>query len=434
MDWKSIYKSKVVTAREAISHIKSGDAIVTAFGCGQPYAVERALADDFERLHDVTIHSMIYLKETPWIDDKFKGHIRYNTLFASASNRKAITEGKVDYTPCHFSEIPMVLKEYIKPRVTMMSVTPPDENGYVSLGTTVDYIESTLHYCDLKIAQVNKYMPYTYGNAVKHISEFDYFVECDEPLPEVPSAPLSDVELAIGRNCASLIKNGDCIQLGIGGIPNAICENLKDKKDLGLHSELVGDGVVPLLKSGVINNSKKQTHTGKTVLGLAFGTKVLFDYINQNKDVEIHPIEYVNNPYEIAKNDNFISINSCLQVDLMGQVVSDSIGLNQFSGAGGQVDFVRGATMSKGGKSIIAMPSTAKNNSISKIVPTITANSAITTSRNDVDCIVTEYGIAELKGKTLKDRAKALIEIAHPDFRNDLIKVFEERFKTDYSK
>lgn len=434
MHWKSIYESKVVTAQEAVSHIKSGDAIVTAFGCGQPYAIEKALADDFERLHDVTIHSMIYLKETPWIDDKFSGHISYNTLFASASNRKAITEGKADYTPCHFSEIPKVLKEYIKPRVTMMSVTPPDKNGYVSLGTTVDYIESTLHYCDLKIAQVNKFMPYTYGGAVKHISEFDYFVECDEPLPEVPSASLSDIELAIGRNCASLIKDGDCIQLGIGGIPNAICENLKDKKDLGLHSELVGDGVVPLLKSGVINNSKKQTHTGKTVLGLAFGTKVLFDYINQNKNVEIYPIEYVNNPYEIAKNDNFVSVNSCLQVDLMGQVVSDSIGLNQFSGAGGQIDFVRGATMSKGGKSIIAMPSTAKNNTISKIVPTITANSAITTSRNDVDSIVTEYGIAELKGKTLKDRAKALIEIAHPDFRSDLIKVFEERFKTDYSK
>lgn len=432
MDWESAYKNKVVTAQEAVNHIRSGDAIVTAFGCGQPYAIERVIADDYERLHDVTIHNMIYLKETPWIDDKFKGHIRFNTFFASASNRKAISEGKVDYTPCNFSEIPIILKEYIKPRVAILSVTPPDENGYVSLGTNADYIESTLHYCDLKIAQVNKYMPYTYGSTIKHISEFNYFVEYDESLPEVPSAPLSDVELAIGRNCASLIKDGDCIQLGIGGIPNAICENLKDKKDLGLHSELVGDGVVPLLKSGVINNSKKQTHKGKTVLGLAFGTKVLFDYINQNKDVEIHPIEYVNNPYEIAKNDNFISVNSCLQVDLMGQVVSDSIGLTQFSGAGGQVDFVRGATMSKGGKSIIAMPSAAKNNTISKIVPTITANSAITTSRNDVDCIVTEYGIAELKGKTLKDRAKALIEIAHPDFRNDLIKVFEERFKTDY--
>lgn len=432
MDWKSVYNSKLVTAKEAVSHIKDGDAIVTAFGCGQPYGVEKALADDFERLHDVTIHNMIYLKETPWIEDKYNGHIRFNTFFASASNRKAITEGKADYTPCNFSEVPMVLREYIKPRVTMMSVTPPDENGYVSLGTTVDYIKSTLQYCELKIAQVNKFMPYTYGGAVCHISEFDYFVECDEPLPEVPSAPLSDVELAIGKNCASLINDGDCVQLGIGGIPNAICENLKDKKDLGLHSELVGDGVVPLLKSGVINNSRKQTHTGKTILGLAFGTKTLFDYIDKNENVEIHPIDYVNNPNEIAKNDNFISINSCLQVDLMGQVVSDSIGLNQFSGAGGQVDFVRGATMSKGGKSIIAMTSTAKNNTISKIVPTITANSAITTSRNDVDCIVTEYGIAELKGKTLKDRARELIEIAHPNFREELIKVYEERFKTAY--
>lgn len=432
MDWKKLYEERKVSAAEAVSHIKSGDSVVISMGCGQACAIDRALEDDYERLNDVTLHSMIYLGRTPWINEKFRGHIKYNTFFASGTNRKQITEGIVDYTPCNFSDIPYVLKNIIKPRVTVLSVTPPDNDGYVSLGTSVDYIETTLEYCEVKIAQVNKYQPRTHGSAIKHISEFDYFVEYDEPLPEVPSAPLTDTERAIGRNCASLIKDGDCIQLGIGGIPNAICEELKDKKNLGLHSELVGDGVVDLIKSGVINNSKKQTHTGKTVLGLAFGTKKLFDFIDNNPYVELHPINYVNNPYEIAKIDNFISVNSCLQVDLMGQVVSDSIGLNQFSGAGGQIDFVRGASMSKGGKSIIAMPSTAKNNTISKIVPTITENSSITTSRNDVDCIVTEFGIAELKGKTLKERAKALIKIAHPNFRNDLIKVFKERFHTEY--
>lgn len=432
MDWKKIYKEKIVSAKEAISHIKDGDSVVTAFGCGQPIAIEREIAANYKSFHNITMCNMIYLKETPWIEDKFKGHIRFNCFFASASNRKAISQGKADYTPCNFSEIPRALKEVVKPRVAIVTVCPPDENGYVSLGTSVDYIESTLHYCEVKIAQVNKYMPRTFGKAVKHISEFDYFVEYNEPLPEVSSVPLSDVERQIGKNCASLINDGDCIQLGIGGIPNAICEELKNKKDLGLHSELVGDGVVELLETGVINNSKKQTHNGKTVLGLAFGTKKLFDYINNNKNVEIHPIEYVNNPFEIAKNDNFISINSCLHVDLMGQVVSDSIGLNQFSGAGGQIDFVRGAAMSKGGKSIIAMPSTAKNNTISKIVPTITENSAVTTSRNDVDCIVTEYGIAELKGRTLKERAKALINIAHPDFRDELIEVYKQRFNSEF--
>ena len=309
---------------------------------------------------------------------------------------------------------------------------PPDENGYVSLGTNVDYIESTLDYCEVKIAQVNKYVPRTYGKAVKHISDFDYLVEMDEPLPEVPTLPLSDVEKTIGKYCASLINDNDCIQLGIGGIPNAICEELKNKKNLGLHSEMVGDGVVDLIKSGVINNSMKTIDKNKTVLGFAYGTKKLFDFINDNPDIEMHPIDYVNHPMNIAKIDNMVSVNSCIQVDLLGQVVSDMIGSRQISGVGGQVDFVRGATMSKGGRSIIAMPSTAKNNTVSKIVPTITDNSAITTPRNDVHYIVTEYGIANLKGQTVKNRARALINIAHPDFRNELKAEFKKRFNEDF--
>lgn len=423
-----LYKNKVISAEEAAALIKDGDRVVTTFGCCEPLGIERAIEKNYKNYKDVQISNMLILVDTPWVREEMKGHISYNCFFASGSNRKAISSGIADFTTCYFYEIPKVLKEVIKPRVGIYSVCPPDENGYVSLGTNVDYVESTLAYCDVKIAQVNKYVPRTFGKAMKHISEFDYFVEIDEPLPEVPSAPLTDVERAIGRNCASLINDGDCLQLGIGGIPNAICEELKNKKDLGLHSEMVGDGVVDLLKSGVINNSKKQTHTGKTVLGFAFGTTKLFDYINNNPDVEMYPIDYVNYPPNIALNDNVVSVNSCIQVDLMGQVVADTMGLIQFSGVGGQVDFVRGATMSKGGRSIIAMPSTTKHNTISKIVPTITENSAVTTTRNDVNCIVTEYGIAYLKGRTLKDRARALIKIAHPDFRNGLCEEFEKRF------
>lgn len=430
MDWKEIYNTKLVTAEEAISHIHDGDKIVTSFGCGEPRRIVRAMCENYSDFHDVQITSMLLLGETPWIDKKYKGHFSYNCFFASASNREAILNGDADFTTCYFYEIPKVLREVIKPRVTILSVCPPDENGFVSLGTNVDYIESTLDYCELKIAQVNKYVPRSHGEALKHVSEFDFFVEADEPLPEVPSIPVNDVERQIGRNCAALINDGDCIQLGIGGIPNAICEELKDKRNLGLHSEMVGDGVVDLIRAGVINNSKKTNHhRGKSLLGFAFGTKKLFDFMSDNPDIEMHPIEYINYPPVIAENDNMVSVNSCIQVDLQGQVVSDTIGLTQFSGVGGQVDFVRGSTMSKNGRSIIAMPSTAKNNTVSRIVPAITENSAVTTSRNDVNYIVTEFGIAQLKGKTMKERARELIKIAHPDFREYLCNVFEERFK-----
>ena len=430
MNWQEIYNAKLVTADEAISHIHDGDKIVTSFGCGEPRAVVRAMCEHYADFHNVQITSMLLLGETPWINEKYKGHFLYNCFFASASNRDAILNGDADYTSCYFYEIPKVLREVIKPRVTILSVCPPDENGFVSLGTNVDYIESTLDYCELKIAQVNKYVPRSHGEALKHISEFDFFVESDEPLPEVASIPISDVERQIGKNCASLINDGDCIQLGIGGIPNAICEELKNKRNLGLHSEMVGDGVVELIKSGVINNSKKTNHhRGKSLLGFAFGTKKLFDFMSDNPDIEMHPIEYINYPPVIAENDNMVSVNSCIQVDLQGQVVADTIGLTQFSGVGGQVDFVRGSTMSKGGRSIIAMPSTAKNNTVSRIVPTITENSAVTTNRNDVNYIVTEFGVAQLKGKTMKERARELIRIAHPDFRNYLSDIFEQRFK-----
>ena len=429
MVWKKIYDSRLKTPEEAIKLIKDGDRVVTAFGCCEPIGIERALVENYENYHDVQVTSMLLIGETPWVRDEVKGHFSFNSFFASGSSRKAIENGIADFTTCYFYEIPKVLREVVKPRVTIMSVSPPDENGYVSLGTNVDYIESTLAYCEVKIAQVNKYVPKTHGEAIKHVSEFDCFVEIDEPLPEVPSVENTEVEKAIGKHCASLINDGDCIQLGIGGIPNAICAELHDKKDLGLHSEMVGDGIIDLVKKGVINNSKKTLHHGKSILGFVFGTEKLFHFLDHNPAVEMHPIEYVNNPSVIAQNDNMVSVNSCLQVDLQGQVVSDTIGLTQFSGVGGQVDFVRGATMSKGGRSIIAMPSTAKGGTVSRIVPVITEYSAVTTTRNDVNYIVTEYGIAQLKGKTMKDRARALIMIAHPNFREALCNDFLERFK-----
>lgn len=431
MTWQEIYQSKLTTAEEAIKLIHNGDKVVAGFGCGEPLYVERTLASHYKEYKDVEIVNMLTLVESPWSTDEFKGHIKLNTLFASKSTRAAVNSGNSEFTTSHFYEIPEIIKNYICPRVSIVMVSPPDEHGYVSFGTTVDYTKGTTDYCDIVIAQVNKHMPRTFGNSIKHVRDFTCFVEYDEPLPEVIGGEISDVEMEIGKYCASLINDGDCLQLGIGGIPNAVCLQLKDKKDLGLHSELVGDGVVPLLESGVINNKRKVVNNGRTVLGAAFGSKILCDYINNNPSVEMHPIDYVNNPIEIAKNDNMVSINSCLQVDLLGQVVSDTIGLSQFSAVGGQVDFVRGATMSKGGRSIIAMPSTARKGTVSRIVPIITEGSAVTTPRNDVNYVVTEYGIAQLKGKTLKERTKELIRISHPKFRPALVLEYKKRFGSD---
>ena len=431
MTWQKIYRDKLTTAQEAIKLIEDGDKVVAGFGCGEPFGIERALVEHYEEYKDVEIINMLTLGDSPWCEPKMKGHFKLNCLFASSSNRKSISEGESEFTTSHFYEIPDIIENYICPRVSIVMVSPPDEHGYVSFGTTVDYTKGTTDYCEIVIAQVNKFMPRTFGNSFKHVRDFTCFVEIDEPLPEVKTVNISSVEMEIGKHCASLIKDGDCLQLGIGGIPNAVCAQLKDKKDLGLHSELVGDGVVELLEEGIINNKKKTVNRGRSVLGAAFGSEILNNYINNNPAVEMHPIDYVNNPGEIAKNDNMVSINSCLQVDLLGQVVSDTIGLSQFSAVGGQVDFVRGATMSKGGRSIIAMPSTARKGTVSRIVPLITEGSAVTTPRNDVNYVVTEYGIAQLKGKTLKERAKALIMIAHPAFRPHLIIEYRKRFKEE---
>lgn len=430
-NWREIYQSKLTTANEAIKFIHDGDKVVTGFGCGEPFGIERALVENYENYHDVEIISMLTLGDSPWCRPEMKGHFKLNCLFAAQSNRKAISLGVSEFTTSHFYEIPDLIKNYICPKVAIVMVSPPDEHGYVSFGTTVDYTRGTADYCDIIIAQVNKYMPRTFGNSFMHVRDFTCFVECNEPLPEVKSVDISETEMEIGKYCASLIKDGDCLQLGIGGIPNAVCAQLWDKKDLGLHSELVGDGVVDLLEAGIINNKKKNKNPFRTILGAAFGSEKLNNYINNNPSVELHPINYVNNPSVIAQNDNMVSINSCLQIDLLGQVVSDTVGLNQYSAVGGQVDFVRGATMSKGGRSIIAMPSTAKKGLISRIVPLITEGSAVTTPRNDVNYVVTEYGIAQLKGKTLKERAKALIKIAHPKFRPHLILEYKKRFNEE---
>ena len=307
-----------------------------------------------------------------------------------------------------------------------------NEHGYVSLGVSVDYTKGAAENSQLVIAQVNKNMPRTLGDSFLHVTQIGAFVELDTPVIELAPPKITDVERAIGENVAKLIKDGDTLQLGIGAIPDAVLLFLKEKNDLGIHTEMFSDGVVELVEAGVITNKAKTLHRGQSVATFLMGTRRLYDYVDNNPAVAMYPVDYVNDPYVIAKNDNLVSINSCVQIDIMGQVVSTSAGLRQISGVGGQIDFVRGANMSKGGRAVMAMPSTTGKGKISKIVPFLDQGSAVTTSRNDVNYVVTEYGIAQLRGKSLRKRAEALIEIAHPDFREELRAEFRRRYPRDY--
>lgn len=433
MDWKEIYKSRLVSAAEAVKHIKSGDRVVFGHCICEPPALVEALIDNKDAYKDVEIVHMVAMGKGLYTQPGMEKHFRHNAIFVGGSTRQAVNDGRADYTPCFFSQVPRMFKEgYLPVDVLMTQVSPPDEHGYCSLGTSVDYTKPALECAKKVIVQVNDQMPRTMGDSFVHVSDIDFFVEESRPLVELVPPVITNTEKAIGENCAKLIEDGSTLQLGIGAIPDAVLLFLKDKKDLGIHSEMFSDGVVELVEAGVITNKKKSLHRGKMVVTFLMGTKRLYDFVNGNPSVEMYPVNYVNDPVVIMKNYKMVSINSCVQVDLMGQVASETIGYKQFSGVGGQVDFVRGASMAPGGKSIIAMLSTAADDKISRIVPLLDEGAAVTTSRNDVHYIVTEYGIADLRGKTLKDRAKALIAIAHPKFRDQLIAEWERRFKTSY--
>lgn len=432
MDWKALYEQRKMTAQEAVSRIKSGDRVVISHAVSEPSYVIDALVANAAAYENVEIVHMVAMGKCEYAKPEMAGHFRHNALFVGGATREAVASGRGDYTPCFFYQIPQLFATSMPVDAALVTVTPPDENGMCSLGVSVDYTLAAVKNAALVIAQVNDQMPYTGSQSLVSVEKIDCFVEHSAPIIELAPPRIGDVERAIGEHCAALIRDGDTLQLGIGAIPDAVLLFLKDKKDLGIHSEMFSDGVVELVEDGVITNKRKTLHPGKLVAAFLMGTRRLYDFVDHNPDLEMRPVDYVNDPTVIARNDNLVSINSCVQVDLMGQVASESVGLKQISGVGGQVDFVRGAAMSKGGRSIIAMPSTAAHGSISKIVPLLDEGAAVTTSRNDVDYIVTEYGAAHLKGRTLRERARALIEIAHPDFRPELRQVYEQRFHAPY--
>lgn len=432
MNWREIYKSRIFTVEEALKKIPENSRMFLAHSMSEPTYLVESMCDHKEWFTNVEVcHLGSSGKHRYCTEEGMEGHLRHNSFFVSSLSRKAVSEGRADYTPAFFHELPKLLGDTIPVDVLMLTVTPPDENGKVSLGLSCDYTKAALEKATLVIAQVNDQWPYTYGDSIVDVSEIDCFVLHDEPIPELLPGPLTDVEKGIGKYCASLIEDGDTLQLGIGSLPDAVLSYLVDKKDLGIHTELMCDGVMNLMKAGVITNKRKKINSGVATTAFIMGTKEMYDFVDRNPKIEMKTVDYTNNPVTIAQLDHIVSINSAVQVDFQGQVCSESIGLIQISAVGGQVDFVRGAAMAEHGKSIIAMPSTVKEK-ISKIVPILDEGAAVTTSRNDVDYVVTEYGIAHLKGKSLKQRSKALIEIAHPKFKDELVRSFEERYHCKY--
>jgi len=432
MSLNEIYNSKVKSAEEAVKAIKSKDRVILAHAVGEPVYVVDKMVENHKEYKDVEIVQLVPMGHSLYAKEEMKEHFKINSFFLGGNTRDAVYEGRGDFTPCFFYQIPKLFRSSLPIDVALVSVSPPDENGFVSLGVSCDYTKPAVEAAKTVIAQVNKNMPRTLGDSFIHINDIDIIVEHDEEIPELPNPKITDVEMKIGENCAKLINDGDTLQLGIGAIPDAVLKFLTDKKDLGIHSEMISDGVVDLYNKGVITCKKKNFNKGKMIVAFLMGTKKLYEFVHDNPAVSMMDVEYVNNPMIIGQNDNMISINSALQVDLMGQVCAEAMGLKQFSGIGGQVDFVRGAAFSKGGKSILAFPSTAKKGTISKIVPLLTEGSAVTTSRTDVDYIVTEHGIAHLKGQTLRERARRLINIADPKFRDELKIEFEKRFKEQF--
>jgi len=422
-NWKELYADQIGTAAAAMQLIKPGNSIFVGTGCGQPQHLVNALVEHSSHIYDAHVIHLLTMGDAPYADEKFRAKFTMNSFFISDNVRGALARGIGDYTPIFLSEIPREFETGRIPiDVALIAVGPPDANGLCSLGVSVDIVKSAAANAKYVIAQVNASMPRVMGDSFIHVHNIDIMVPHDEPVITIPIPEPDETLRRIGQNIARLVEDGSTIECGIGRIPQALAEFLKTKKDLGIHTEMFSDWIIDLIECGAITCAKKTINRNKVVASFCMGSQKLYDFIDNNPFFEFHPTEYVNDPYTIAQHDKMVGINVGIEIDLTGQVCSDSLGYRFYSGIGGQVDFIRGAAQSRGGKPIIAMPSTAHDGSISRIVPHLTEGAGVVTTRGDVHYVVTEYGIAYLHGKSIRERCLALINIAHPKFRNELIK------------
>jgi len=428
MPWVDDYKKKLVTAEEAVVEINSHNRVYISGNAATPYVLMKALASRKDELEGVELVHVLLLGEDPLARPGMEGHFRHNSLFVGPADRKAINEGRADYIPIFLHQIPnLFYSGQMLLDVAVLHLSPPDEHGFMSYGVEVLASKAAAETAKIIIAQVNEKMPRVLGDSFIHVSRVHKIIEVSEDLPQLEKEPFSEVERKIGHFIAELIEDGSTLQLGIGGIPDAVLSALKGRQDLGIHTEMVSDGVMEAIENGIITGAKKTFHPYKVILTFILGSNKLYGFTNNNPIFEAHPVDYVNHPFNVSQNETMVAINSAIEVDITGQVCSDSIGTYIYSGFGGQVDFIRGAAHSKKGLPIIALPSTAKKGEISRIVPFLKRGAGVVTTRGDVMYVVTEYGVAYLHGKNLKERTEALINIAHPNFKDDLIKEAKDR-------
>jgi acyl-CoA hydrolase len=421
MSVQSLYQQKRMSATDAIRVVKNGDTIVVPTAVGEPPALLTALSEQRRDFRDVQVSQILAVRKFGYLDPETVEHVRHTAYFYSAATRPGGKDGWVDFIPAYFSEMPSLINRGLMPAdVVFTMASPMDEHGFFSLALAADYTMAAIERARAVVLEVNPNVPFANGDCHIHISQVAALCESDEPILEVGLPKIGPVQEAIGKYVADMIPDGATLQIGYGGIPDAVVMQLTDKRDLGIHTEMIGDGIMSLVEAGVVTNRKKNYHHGKMLATFALGSKKLYQFMHRNPALEMHPVDFTNDPYLAGQNDNLHAINATMQIDFLGQCGSESLGVIPYSGTGGQSDFVRAANRSNGGKAFIVLPSTAKDDSISRIVPTLTPGTHVSTSKNDISYVVTEFGVAQLRGKTAKQRCEALVGIAHPNFRGEL--------------